>query len=153
MEIEAIKNKIDMIYKDVLGFDKSEACPKDDIENWINMSQEDLDLLSPDDCVFISFKILRHTIHLQSKASKIKSLLDHLNYYFRKVLAPEAVNYKGSWENVEALAINGNAWLSDLKVKILEFKGMLEILEPNIRLLNELAKKYDALKFRSIKNV
>lgn len=100
-------------YENDLGL-KIAASP--DVEKYLNISQDELKCLSPEECGEAAFLLAQEALFIQKEINKHKTRLDWAKFHIDRVIAPLIGQYDKFTPNKKELAIKNDAYASKLNV-------------------------------------
>jgi hypothetical protein len=73
----------------------SNALPQDELNQYLIMSRNSLESLSPEDCAQISYRLGQYSFHVQRSLNRELARLNWAEEHIKEVIADEVNNYKG----------------------------------------------------------
>lgn len=110
-------NKIDEALDDYerrIGLPQIEFDKLEKIDEYLSMSREGLERLSPQDCAEIAYILKQHAFYIQKSQNREQSRITFAKNTVDQIIASEIPNYNGSWSAVRDQAIKHN----DVAVKL-----------------------------------
>jgi hypothetical protein len=84
------------------------------INNYVNMSLQEIEHLSPEDSANIAFVFKQHSLNVQKLLNREASRISYCKTTIDKIICHDVANYHGSWEMARMQAIKTN----DVAIKL-----------------------------------
>lgn len=108
-----------------------------EIDNLINMSDRELDKLTPDECMKASFSCLQYSIVIQKAINRAKAVKSYCSRNLGLIVAKEYGNYKGEkympFEVIKAKVVLSNSYASKLDEYVNQQDLKLSTLEDMVK--------------------
>lgn len=101
----------------------------EEYEQYINMSNDEIQRISSDELLIISLKLTQYALYIQRCRNKEKAYTVYYNHKLKDAASPYYKPGAGSWEYTEQHAINKNEAAKIFKEKLIEHTCRLNLLE------------------------
>ena len=91
-----------------------------DVTKYLNITQEQLAKMSPDECMEAAFLLEREALFLQQEINNNQAQIDWITIRIKKTITADVANYGGKYtpyEDRAVLAIKGNSYAAELDAK------------------------------------
>lgn len=124
------------------------TCNRVNVNEILGMSEEQLSILTKEDCNQLGWDLLNHSLFVQCLVNKKVAEKKWLQSQLLKEISKNiSTGGRMRWEIAEQQAINDNEYASDLKSKITECE-MYESIGNNVaRILGEMSRKLEGFKY------
>lgn len=84
-------------YEQSIGLPKynNDSLPEDELNNYLTMTRDSLEKLSPEDCAQISYRLAQFAFHIQRTLNREIARLNWAEETTKETIADEINNYKG----------------------------------------------------------
>ena len=125
----------------------------ENINELLSYTDDQLKLLSKEDCDIVAYNITRHKLFVQSKINRNRAYLNKLKITLRQIVAKDITQFKGmSWDYAEQNAINNNDVALEIQNKISQLEEYITLAYGISSILDDFLKRYESIKFWRLNN-
>lgn len=139
-----------------LGIYKSDLFPEDELSGYFSMSRDQLEKVTPDDCLQIAYRLGQFALHIQRSTNREIARCNWAEETIKDVIADEINNYKGygyAEKSLQAIKHNERAHsLSRIKKYAKQRTDRLSYLSGNIKNLSDILMMVYKAKVSNIKS-
>jgi uncharacterized protein (UPF0335 family) len=131
-------------YESTIGLPKytSAALPETELNQYLTMSRDEIEKLSPEDCAQISYRLGQFSFHIQRTINRELARLNWSEENIKGVIADEINNYKGYGfveKSLQAIKHNDKASsLNKIKIFAKQRSDRLSYLANSIKNLSDI---------------
>lgn len=139
-----------------LGNYQSDLFSGDELTNYFSMSRDQIEKLTPDDCLQISMRLGQFALHIQRSTNREIARYNWADETIKEVIADEINNYKGYGyveKSLQAIKHNERAYsLNKIKKYAKQRTDRLSYLSGNIKNLSDILTMVYKAKTSNIKS-
>lgn len=148
IKIESLNEQIDAIEKQ---FGLYTIVHNPNIDNILNISEDELDKLTSDECNLYGFSCVQYCMSIQKNINRAKAVRNYLNRHMSLLVAKEYPQYKSdkysTYELVKDNVINGNEYARYIHDYILNQDIKITSLEDIIKHAQNMTMMFKNLSF------
>lgn len=135
-----------------LGVYNNDIIPEHELQTYLSMNRDELEKLTPDDCIQISFRLGQFSFHVQRSINREISRLNWAEDSIKEAIADELNNYKGYGyieKSLQAIKHNDKASsLNKIKKYAKQRSDRLQYLANGIKNLSDIMLSISKIKVK-----